>query len=166
MIEAGRWHLLRGYPLRGLTAATVPVLTGLASGRPAFNVDGPGSRNRHRGRISRPAVASSSIKVRTSAVSGLGIGRNFPHKRTPWHDHAGGRRRRDVSLPLRTRNPSRRSTCLEPGGNRIMFMDLGERPENSDRIVVTPMFDRAGSVEVVFPVTRRSSAGIEQDDRT
>ena len=42
MIEAGRWHLARGHPLRGLAvlAATVPVLFGLASDRPAITVDG------------------------------------------------------------------------------------------------------------------------------
>ena len=62
--------------------------------------------------------------------------------------------------------PSHVPLVLESGGIHIMFMGLRERPEDGDRIVVTLVFDRAGLMEVVFPVTRRSSAGIEQDDRT
>lgn len=51
---------------------------------------------------------------------------------------------------------------LEPGGLHIMIMGLEERPRAGDRIPATLVFERAGAVEVVFPVAARSAEGTEQ----
>lgn len=46
---------------------------------------------------------------------------------------------------------------LEPGGPHIMITGLEERPRAGDRIPVTLVFEKAGAVEVVFPVVTRSA---------
>lgn len=166
MIEAGRWHLARGHPLRGLAvlAATVPVLFGLASDRPAITVDGlwiaeppPGANVaagygaivNHGAHNDRLVSVSAEIS-HTSEFHGMTMREDGVVEMRPFDD----------GLEIPPYGP----LVLEPGGIHIMFMGLRERPVDGDRIVVTLVFDRAGSMEVVFPVTRRSSAGIEQDD--
>ena len=46
---------------------------------------------------------------------------------------------------------------LEPGGLHIMITGLEERPRAGDRIPVTLVFEKAGAVDVVFPVVTRSA---------
>lgn len=50
---------------------------------------------------------------------------------------------------------------LEPGGLHIMIMGLEERPRAGDRIPVTLVFEKAGTVDVVFPVAARPAAGVK-----
>ena len=101
----------------------------------------------------RPSLVSASAgNSRTSELHGMTMREDGVVEMRPFED----------GLEI----PSHVPLVLESGGIHIMFMGLRERPEDGDRIVVTLVFDRAGLMEVVFPVTRRSSAGIEQDDRT
>ena len=51
---------------------------------------------------------------------------------------------------------------LEPGSLHIMIVGLEERPRVGDRIPATLVFEKAGAVDVVFPVATRSADGAEQ----
>ena len=51
---------------------------------------------------------------------------------------------------------------LEPGGLHIMIMGLEERPRAGEMIPVSLVFEKAGAVDVVFPVAARPAAGTEQ----
>ncbi len=45
---------------------------------------------------------------------------------------------------------------LAPGGPHIMFTGLGQSAADGARLAVTLVFERAGEVEVAFPVRRRA----------
>ena len=51
---------------------------------------------------------------------------------------------------------------LEPGGLHIMIMGFEERPRAGDRIPVTLVFEKAGALHALFPVSARSAAGLEE----
>ena len=67
-------------------------------------------------------------------------------------------RRLDDGIDIRPGSP----LVLEPGGLHIMIMGLEQRPRAGDGIPVTLVFEKAGRLDVVFPVMARSAAGLEE----
>ncbi len=80
------------------------------------------------------------------------------HATTAGDDGVVAMRRLDDGIDIRPDTP----LALEPGGFHIMIMGLEERPRAGDRIPVTLVFEKAGAVDVVFPVMARSAAGAEE----
>ncbi|MBO6717870.1 MAG: copper chaperone PCu(A)C [Rhizobiaceae bacterium] len=48
---------------------------------------------------------------------------------------------------------------LEPGGLHVMFMDVAEPFKDGDHLQVTLEFERAGNVDVTFPVRKAHGGG-------
>ena len=80
------------------------------------------------------------------------------HATTTGDDGVVTMRRLDDGIDIRPGTP----LVFAPGGLHIMIMGLEERPQVGDRIPVTLMFDKAGALDVVFPVRSRSAAGMEE----
>ena len=90
-----------------------------------------------------------SVAVAGAAMSEL-------HATTSGDDGVVAMRRLDDGIDVRPGTP----LVLEPGGVHIMIMGLDVRPRAGDRIPVTLVFEKAGAVDVVFPVMARSAAGV------
>ncbi|MDE0419041.1 MAG: copper chaperone PCu(A)C [bacterium] len=95
---------------------------------------------------------------RLVSVAVVGAAMSELHATTSGDDGVVAMRRLDDGIAI---DPGT-SLVLEPGGLHIMIMGLEERPQAGDRIPVTLVFEKAGAVDVVFPVATRSAAGTEQ----
>ena len=62
--------------------------------------------------------------------------------------------------------PAGGGVALRPGGHHLMFVRLLERPVKGETVAVTLLFERAGAVEVDFPVEAATgaSAGRRHED--
>ena len=94
---------------------------------------------------------------RLVAVAVGGAATSELHATTSGDDGVVAMRRLDGGIAIDPGAP----LVLEPGGRHIMIMGLEERPMAGDRIPVTLVFEKAGAVEVVFPVLARPAAGTE-----
>jgi hypothetical protein len=54
--------------------------------------------------------------------------------------------------------PARGSAALSPGGEHLMLLGLKGSPKPGETFVITLQFERAGSVDVTFPVVDARSA--------
>ncbi len=95
---------------------------------------------------------------RLVSVAVVGAAMSELHATTSGDDGVVAMRRLDDGVAIDPGTP----LVLEPGGLHIMIMGLEERPRAGDRIPVTLVFEKAGAVDVVFPVAARSAAGMEQ----
>ncbi len=95
---------------------------------------------------------------RLIAVAVDGAAMSELHATTPGDDGVVAMRRLDNGIAVAPGTP----LVLEPGGLHVMIMGLGERPRVGDRMSVTLVFEKAGAVDVVFPVAARSAEGAQQ----
>ena len=98
----------------------------------------------------------TSDRLITVAVGGAMTGEL--HVTTSGHDGVVAMRRLEGGVDIHPGTP----LVLEPGGLHIMIMGLEERPRAGHRIPATLVFEKAGTVDVVFPVMARSAAGVEE----
>lgn len=95
---------------------------------------------------------------RLVSVAVGGAAKSELHATTSGDDGVVAMRRLDDGIAIDPGTP----LVLEPGGLHIMITGLEERPMAGDRIPVTLVFEKAGAVDVVFPVAARPAAGVEK----